>query len=308
MKSVTDRSRRDKLADSTVAYSRLIVGEVGRGEIDRAFGEHGCGALLVALDTKPLQDIYSQFYSQDWSIRNGWSEPDLSYKDVEEKVVMLLCECAILSARARAGVRNPLPSNLSRDIAAAVTCSCDLSLKSTIGRPLYSSRKEFHLSVNTLLEKEKTGSLMQHQEGTDYSKTVRTLSRMVDGKRQDFIRSCEPDEVRLLEIYREWQSSDEERKAGFGDKDNGDIYYGAYRGRWHKDKGGSMTVLLGPGEILDANGQPVLAPVGGVLEVLSPDAPNPETNPGRVALPVRLGDSEDECSSKSMPYVVLFFP
>jgi hypothetical protein len=121
---------------------------------------------------------------------------------------------------------------------------------------------------------------------SDYASSLEILGRI-----------C-ADEAQLLELYHEWQAAGSAERRGHGNKYNGNIYYGAFRGRTHLDGGSTMTILFGPGEIRDSVGRPVwdgthCCKYGGNLIVKTPAE---ETF---TALPYRL-----PCGS---PYVVAFF-
>ena len=63
----------------------------------------------------------------------------------------------------------------------------------------------------------------------------------------ELIGRVQADEFRLLHLYREWTHASPAIRRSHGNKYNGDVYYGAFRGRMHLDAGTTMTVLLRSG-------------------------------------------------------------
>ncbi len=172
-------------------------------------------------------------------------------------------------------------------------CNNAAPLSGAIGRPLAANRQEFHPSVEWLLEQEEAECLRK-DENPSYAIVARFGGHTGSG----IVGRAQADEVRLLALYREWKSASPEERRGHGSKHNGDVYYGAFRGRTHVDSGTTMTVLFGPGELRDRRGFPVARTtksreLGGTLMVASPGE---ETF---TSLPYRL-----PCGS---PYVVVFF-
>jgi hypothetical protein len=157
---------------------------------------------------------------------------------------------------------------------------------------LAANRQEFHPSVAWLRTQEVAGKLRR-----DENPTYEIVARFEDSGLEIRGRT-QADELRLMELYREWEAAGPDERRGHGNKYNGDVYYGAFRGRTHLDCGGTMTVLFGPGELRDGDGLPAAESVhsrelGGVLLTASPGEQR------FTSLPYRLPGGA--------PYVVVFF-
>jgi hypothetical protein len=286
-----------KVEQSTVSLVSLVEGRAHAEQIERAFSSEGCGAVLIKLDG-PHSAVYEQFYRLQWQLRTRAFNNDVDKETAAAKfsaldlpVQQLLCRCGIGVARSRKGLTNPMPrlpvdvKKLLRNNAAPLT--------GAIGRPIALNRQEFHPSVEWLLEQEEAGSLRK-DENPSYQIVAHSRDRAGRGM---MVRS-QADEVRLLALYHEWKSASPEEQRGHGNRYNGDVYYGAFRGRTHLDLGRTMTILFGPGDLRDRRGFPVAGTIksrelGGTLMVASPGE---ETF---TSLPYRL-----PCGS---PYVVVFF-
>jgi hypothetical protein len=287
-----------KVKQSTVSLDSLLEGQVCAEQIERAFTSEGCGAILIKLDG-PHRAMYERFYRLQWQLGTRAFDNDYDkenaaaeFAGLDLPVQMLLYRCAVGVARCRKGLKNVMP----RSPAEVKKLLRSTAFTDAIGRPLAKNRKEFHPSVEWLLEQEHAGSLRRNE-----NPSYEIVSFSGDhAKSEIFGRSC-ADEGRLLGLYREWKSASPEEQRGHGNKYNGDVYYGAFRGRTHPDCSCSncgMTVLFGPGELRGSHGFPVGAPktpreLGGNLMVASPGEEI------FTSLPYRL-----PCGS---PYVVAFF-
>jgi hypothetical protein len=160
-----------------------------------------------------------------------------------------------------------------------------------LGRPLALNRHEFHPCAEWLLRQGAAGTLH-----TDQNPTMATVG--FDRTGNAIVGRWQPDETRLLSLYREWEASDPASRLGHGEKFNGDVYYGAFRGRTHVDAGSTLVSLFGAGEVIDFRGVPAGKQqssrlLGGTLMVATPAEDN------FTALPYRLPNSS--------PFVVVFF-
>lgn len=286
-----------KVEQSTVSLVSLVEGQARAEQIERAFSPEGCGAILIKLDG-PYSAMYEQFYRLQWQLGTRAFDNDVDKETAAAKfaaldlpVQRLLCRCGVSVARTRKGLtsttqRSPVDVNtLLRTNAAPLT--------GAVGRPLAANRQEFHPSVEWLLEQEEAVSLRK-----DENPSYEIVAHSGDHAESEIMGRSQADEVRLLALYREWKSASPEERRGHGNKYNGDVYYGAFRGRTHVDSGGTMTVLFGAGDLRDRYGFPAHGTtksreLGGTLMVASPGE---ETF---TSLPYRL-----LCGS---PYVVVFF-
>jgi hypothetical protein len=287
-----------KVDQSTVSLASLLEGQVCAEQIERAFTSEGCGAVLIKLD-EPHSAMYERFYHLQWQLGTRAFDNDIDQENAEAEfagmdlpVQTLLCRCGVGVAWSRKGLTNVMP----RSPVEVKKLLRNNVFSGAIGRPLARNRKEFHPSVEWLLEQEQAGSLR-----SDENPSYGIVSSSGDHSRPAIMGRSRADEVRLLALYREWKSASPDDQRGHGNKYNGDIYYGAFRGRTHQDCGCSssaMTALFGPGELRDRRGFPVAATttpreLGGNLIVASPGE---ETF---TSLPYRL--------SCGCPYVVVFF-
>jgi hypothetical protein len=294
----TDGEMLMKVEQSTVSLVDLIEGQVCPKQIERAFSSDGCGAVLIKLDGS-LSAMYERFYHLQWQLGTRAFDNNLDkenaaaeFAGLDLPVQTLLCRCGVGVARSRNGLTNVMP----RSLVETKKLLRNNGFTSAIGRPLARNRKEFHPSVDWLLEQERAGSLC-----SDETPSYEIVSSSCDYEGSRLMGRSRADEVRLLALYREWKSASPEEQRGHGNKYNGDIYYGAFRGRTHLDCGCSscaMTVLFGPGELRDCRGLPVPATstpqeLGGNLMVASPEEDT------FTSLPYRL-----PCGS---PYVIVFF-
>lgn len=289
-----DGEMQQKVRHSTVSLVDLLAGNVCAEQIERAFSPEGCGAVLIKLDELNTV-MYEEFYRLQWQLGTrvfandvGKDTATARFSALDSPVQLLLCRCGVSVARTRMGRTNTMPSSpdakkLLRNKAAPLT--------GAVGRPLAANRQEFHPSVEWLLEQEELGSL-RNDDNPSYGIVAHS------GDDAGLIGPSRADEVRLLALYREWKSASPEERRGHGNRYNGDIYYGAFRGRTHMDCGSTMTVLFGPGDLRDRAGFPVGATtksreLGGALMVASPGEQT------FTSLPYRL-----PCGA---PYVVVFF-
>jgi len=286
-----------KVEQSTISLTSLVECQVCPEQVERAFSSEGCGAVLVKLD-EAHSAMYERFFRLQWKLGTRTFDNDLDQKSAAAEfegldlpVQTLLCRCGISVARSRKGLTNVMP----RSPVEVQKLLYNNGFTSAIGRPLARNRKEFHPSVEWLLEQEQAGSLC------DENPSYEIVSSSGDHGGSGIMGRSRADEVRLLALYREWKSARPEEQRGHGNKYNGDVYYGAFRGRTHVDCGCSssaMTVLFGPGELRDRHGSPVPATstpreLGGNLMVASPGEQT------FTSLPYRL-----PCGS---PYLVVFF-
>jgi hypothetical protein len=261
-----------KVKQSTVSLVSLVDGRVRSERIDRAFSYEGCGAVLIELD-RPCSALYERFYRLQWQLGTRTFANDVDKQTAAAKfaaldlpVQQLLCRCGVGVARARKGHTNPMPPS-PVDVT-KLLCTNGAPLTGAVGRPLAANRQEFHPSVEWLVEQEQAGSLRE-DENPSYTIVAH------DQAGSAIMGRTHADEVRLLALYREWQSASPEDRRGDGNKRNGDVYYGAFRGRTHVDSGTTMTVLFGPGDLRDRRGFPVARmtksrELGGTLMVASP--------------------------------------
>jgi len=286
-----------KVAHSTIAFISLTEGRVMAEQIERAFSSKGCGAVLIKLDRRHSA-LYERFYRLQWQLGTRAFDTDVEEKAaaiefaaLDLPVQHLLCRCGLGVARARKGRADAMPESLL-DVEKFLRTD-PTSLTNAIGRPLALNRKEFHPSVEWLLQQEQAGSLRQNNNSS-----YEVVAYTADRPGSEIIGPSQADEARLLALYQEWKSATPEEQRGDGNKHNGDVYYGAFRGRIHMDAGSTMTVLLGPGEVRDCRGFPVAVgtksrELGGTLMVAPPSEKT------FTSLPYRL-----PCGS---PYVVVFF-
>ena len=289
-----DSEAKLKVSRSIISYNELTAGDVGQAQIENCFRQLGCGAALIKLEGRDA-DLYNRFYLAQWQLGTRLysdsparaASVDARFRAMDMPVRQLMLQCGVGVARGRAsGCLTWRQPDLE-------TFSLTSPLSGSVGRPLAANRQEFHPSVEWLIERGGRGAL-QRDEDPIYAPVA---SYNATGSAKTIGRIA-ADEVRLLEIYREWSACGPMAKQGHGNKLNGDIYYGAFRGRTHIDSGGTMTVLLGPGELRDENGiaaneTTISRDLGGNLIV----APLGEKH--FVSLPYRL-----PCGS---PYVVVFF-
>ena len=287
-----------KVSQSTVSLFALLAGRVARDEIELAFSRQGCGAVLVQLDQRNC-DIYETFYRLQSQL--GYrafgtvataKSAAASFAAFDLPVRQLLCECALAVARARTGLARPTsvsPVELTKFLLSGAH-----PLKSAVGRPLAADRQEFHPCVDWLIEQEKAGRLRR-----DENPALRVITVVNEaGRIRRISGRVQADEAQLLALYREWRAAGPDERCGHGNKCNGNVYYGAYRGRTHLDIGSTTTVLFGPGDLRDragcaANCATNSFDLGGTLMVAAPSEER------FVPLPYRL-----PCG---LPYVVVFF-
>jgi len=102
-----------------------------------------------------------------------------------------------------------------------------------VGRPLAANRQEFHPCVDWLIEQEKAGRLQR-----DENPALEVVA-FVNGETgaERILGRAQADEAQLLALYREWRSAGPEERRGHGNKYNGNVYYGAFRGHTHLDCG-----------------------------------------------------------------------
>jgi hypothetical protein len=294
---VTDDEMMRKVDNSTISLAGLLKGQVRPDQIERAFSSQGCGAVLIELD-EYYSAIYERFYRLQWQLGHLLFENDADAKEAADAdfaaldmpVRQLLCQCGVGVVRARRGLTSPTPLT-SADMGRLLRTNAALS--AAIGRPLAANRKEFHPSVDWLLKQEEKGCL-QKDENPSYD----VVAHIADDTGSRIIGRSQADETRLLALYREWKFASPDEQRGHGNKLNGDVYYGAFRGRTHVDCGSTMSVLFGAGDLRDRDGFPVdgttkSQELGGTLMVASPGEKK------FTSLPYRL-----PCGS---PYVVVFF-
>jgi len=285
-----------KVEQSTISLTSLVEGRVGPDEIERAFSSQGCGAVLVKLDAS-RGAMYETFYRLQWQLSTRVFDNDFRSKETAAAsfaalgmpVRQLLVQCGVSVARVRKGVI----SSVSSPQLHVKKSLLGLPLSAALGRPLALNRHEFHPSVQWLLEQEEKGSLRK-----DESPLYAVVADFGHHAGSKIVGRVQADEARLLALYREWKSSSPDEQCGHGNKYNGDVYYGAFRGRTHIDSGSTMTVLLGGGDLRDRDGLAIHGNMksrefGGTLMVASPGEEK------FVPLPYRL-----PCGS---PYVVVFF-
>jgi hypothetical protein len=284
-----------KVANSTIPLPDLVLGNIAADAIELAFSPLGCGAVLVRLDEVNC-DLYNTFYRLQWQLCSRASDCNAKASDaaadfaaLDLRVRLLLCQCAVSITRARLGLAGAtsLTLNYLNHLAPS-------PLNAALGRPLFANRHEFHPSVDWLLERASSGQLQreEHPEVEVIADTSDNESRI------EILGRVRADEAQLLELYQEWKSADPAERRSHGNKYNGNIYYGAFRGRTHLDGGSTMTILLGPGEVRDSLGWPAWdgsdsCKYGGNLIVKA------LTEEKFTGLPYRL-----RCGS---PYVVAFF-
>ena len=291
---VNDDEAAQHVEKSTIPVSRLLLGKTAADEIELAFSAQGCGAVLVRLDD--LGDLYDTFYRLQWQLgsRAFDSAADnedaaARFADLDSRVRLLACQCAVAVARARMGIAGATALSL-----ADLTKLAPSPLSAAVGRPLVANRQEFHASVDWLIEQAETGRLQREE-----NPAIAVVADANDRERKTGILGrVQADEAQLLALYYEWDAASPEERLGHGNKYNGNIYYGAFRGRTHVDGGSTMTVLFGPGEVRDRCGRPAdgganRRQYGGTLIVKTP------AQEKFTPLPYRL-----PCGS---PYLVLFF-
>lgn len=293
---VTNDEAARKVAQSTVSLSDLVLGHAAPAQIELALSRQGCGAVLVRLDGLN-SNIYDTFYRlqsqlgrRAFNSATDANDAAARFAALDLHVRQLLCKCAIGIARARMGREGPTSLSLENLTKLA---ACPLS--AAVGRPLAANRQEFHPCVDWLIEQEKAAYLQRDENPV--LGVVAVLSDHKGGTAQILGRT-RADEVQLLALYSEWRSASPEEQRGHGNKNNGNVYYGAFRGHTHVDGGSTMTVLFGPGEVRDRRGYPAeggtnFCQYGGTLIVAAP------AEERFTALPYRL-----PCGS---PYVVAFF-
>jgi hypothetical protein len=293
---VPDGEMLRKVQQSTVSLVGLVGGQVSAEQIERAFSSEGCGAVLITLDA-PRSAMYERFYQLQWQLGTRAFESDVGketaaaeFAALDLPVRELLCRCGVGVVRARKGLTNPMPRT-PVDVKKLLRNNVG-PLPGAVGRPMATNRQEFHPSADWLLEQEDAGCLRSEEHP----------SYRIDGYAGDragsgIVGRSQADEVRLLALYREWQAASPAERLGHGNKYNGDVYYGGFRGRIHLDFGSTMTVLFGPGDVRDRHGFPAgttkSRELGGTLMVASPG------EEAFTSLPYRLA-----CGST---YVVVFF-
>jgi hypothetical protein len=295
---VTPDEAATKVRRSVVSLSSLLAGQITRDEIELAFSSQGCGAVIVQLDQR-RSDLYDRFYRLQWQLGtrafSSITEANsaaVHFAALDAPVRRLLHECAFAVGRARIGLTgatSAMPAKLAESIVAG-TCP----LAAAVGRPLAANRHEFHPCVDWLIEQQTAGRLRK-DENPDFD--VVAVVNEQEGPRQ-ILGRARADETQLLALYQEWLDATPDERCGHGDKYNGNVYYGAFRGHTHLDCGSLMTVLFGPGELRDRTGRAADSTtdpraIGGTLMVVPPG------QDGFTPLPYRL-----PCGS---PYVVVFF-
>lgn len=288
-----------KVDHSIISLDSLLKGEVRPDQIERALSFEGCGAVLIKLD-EYYSAMYERFYRLQWQLGhrvfdNGTNDKETAaaaFAPLDTPVRELLCRCGVAVARTRKGLTSPMVWRPSMDVKRFLGPNA-ATLSVAIGRPLAANRKEFHPSVDWLLEQEEKGCL-QKDENPSYDVVAHSAGDT--GSR--IMGRSQADETRLLALYREWKLASPGEQQGHGNKLNGDVYYGAFRGRTHVDCGSTMSVLFGAGALRDRDGFPVdgttkSQELGGTLMVASPGEKK------FTSLPYRL-----PCGS---PYVVVFF-
>lgn len=291
---VTDSESICKVEKSTISLTNLVEGRARRDQIERAFSRQGCGAVLVKLDGS-CGVMYERFYRLQWQLCSRVFDNDVrsrktavaSFAALDMPVRQLLLRCGVAVARIRAGLTSPAPAPDVEKFPLGAP------LSAALGRPLALNRQEFHPSVDWLIEQEEKGCLRK-----DETPSYAVVAYFSDHAEVKTIGRVQADEARLLALYREWKHSSRKEQRGHGNKYNGDVYYGAFRGRTHIDSGSTMTVLFGAGDLRDRDGFAVKRnaksrELGGTLMVASPGEKR------FVPLPYRL-----PCGS---PYVVVFF-
>jgi hypothetical protein len=243
-----DEARR-RIDNSIISLRSLLSGAVAPEHIEAAFSDHGCGAVLIELN-KQWNATYNRYYFLQWRLghRDFKNDQDRSrvikqFNTLDLPLRLLLCSCAVAVARSRSGTAGQtkiLEDDLAR-------FGCDSPLKFNTGRPLAANRSEFHPSVDWLIEQERFRTIQK-----DRDPAFAVVGYAFDGSA--IVGRSQADEARLLTLYREWKDSTAEGQRSDGNKFNGDIYYGAFRGRMHVDCGKTMTALFGPGELRDRSG------------------------------------------------------
>jgi hypothetical protein len=293
---VADTESMRKVEQSTISLTSLVEGRVRPDQIERAFSSQGCGAVLIKLDAH-CGAMYDRFYRLQWQLCTRVLDNNSKYKEtavasfaaLDMPVRQLVLRCGVGVARIRKGLMSPVP--LPQPDVDTFLLSTPLS--AALGRPLAANRQEFHPSVDWLIEQEEKGCLRR-----DETPSYAVVADFSDHWGLRVMGRAQADEARLLALYREWKYSNREERCSHGNKYNGDVYYGAFRGHTHIDSGGTMTVLFGAGDLRDRDGFAVDGTIksgelGGTLMVASPGEEK------FVSLPYRL-----PCGS---PYVVVFF-
>jgi hypothetical protein len=258
---------RRRIDNSTVSMRSLFSGRLSRNVINIAFSGDGCGATLIELDDN-WNHFYEEYYLTQWRLGHRVFESDSAKRLLEARFLsldlplrLLLCRCGVAVTRTRSGIGRSF--RLTEDD--LTHFGCDLPLTYTIGRPLAANRTEFHPCVDWLIEQERSQTIQINNDPT-----LTVVGHDANGSK--IIGRPYADEARLLALYREWQAASPEERGGHGNKYNGDIYYGAFRGRMHVDCGSTLTVLFGPGELRDRAGRAPDSTInpnelGGTLEV-----------------------------------------
>jgi|694.fasta_scaffold60384_3 hypothetical protein len=287
-----------RVNNSTVTLTDLLAGNVGADVLETAFSQQGSGALLIRLDPEQAA-FYNLFYRCQWwvgthrSPAGGIVSPPLeaAFVKLDWPLMRLLACCGLATVQARAG--SPSRHSLKHFDPRSLLPNAEDILHRSLGRPVFANRQEFHPSVEWLLQQEAAGQLK-----ADPDPELAVVAFSGPSGQPAVIGRKQADETRLLSLYRHWCDASPEEKEGHGNQLNGDIYYSAYRGRIHLDQGQTVTVLFGPGELRDAEGNPPPGPdgataIGGTLMVAPP------SGGGLTPLPARLPDGS--------PYVVVFF-
>jgi hypothetical protein len=296
---VADDEMRRKVDHSTISLASLLKGEVRIDQIEQAFSFEGCGAVLINLD-QYYSAMYERFYRLQWQLGHRVFDHDTINKEtaaadfaaLDTPVGELLCRCGVAVARTRKGLTRSRVWRPSIDVKRLLGTNAT-TLSVATGRPLAGNRKEFHPSVDWLLEQEEKGCLQK-----DENPLYEVIEDVEDETGRRIIGRSQADETRLLALYREWKLASPKEQLGHGNKLNGDVYYGAFRGRTHVDCGSTMSVLLGAGDVRDRDGLPAdgttkSQELGGTLMVAS------QGEEKFTSLPYRLPGGS--------PYVVVFF-
>src|SRR5260370_14432579 len=144
-----------KVKQSTISLVSLVEGRVRAEQIERAFSSEGCGAVLIKLD-RPHSALYEEFYRLQWRLGTRAFDGDEEKEKetaaaklaaLDLPVQQLLCQCGLAVARSRKGLPKSMPSS-----PVDVKRLLRNPLTGAIGRSTAANRKEFHPSVEWLLQ------------------------------------------------------------------------------------------------------------------------------------------------------------